>query len=114
MSAPSVDPGDLLDLKLMPAWVKEPSAREDYTNFEGEQPSDRPMRHDARPRGRDRNNRDRRSPSTPGRGNRDKPGNRDRNRDRGDRGRPEAPRRTEQRPVKPEEPLDLVVQFQPR
>src|SRR3954469_10400671 len=35
MSVPST-PADLLDLKMLPAWVNEPAQPNDYSNFEGE------------------------------------------------------------------------------
>ncbi|MFN2508395.1 MAG: hypothetical protein ABR589_06445 [Chthoniobacterales bacterium] len=35
MSAPST-PADLLDLKMMPAWVNEPARRDDYAEYEGD------------------------------------------------------------------------------
>ena len=47
MSAPA-PPADLLDLKFLPAWVKEPSGRNDYSNFTGEE-GDRSPRPDRRP-----------------------------------------------------------------
>ena len=37
MSAPSVEPADLLDLKLLPAWVKEPGATNHYDHYTGEE-----------------------------------------------------------------------------
>ena len=37
MSAPT-PPADLLDLKMMPAWVNEPARANDYSNYEGEDP----------------------------------------------------------------------------
>jgi hypothetical protein len=39
MSAPAVEPVDLLDLKLLPAWVKEPGARNHYDHYTGEEAS---------------------------------------------------------------------------
>src|SRR5256885_11679090 len=45
---------DLLDLKLMPAWVKEPSVREDYAQYKGDEGADRPERAPRRPRDRER------------------------------------------------------------
>ena len=36
MSAPPVQPADLLDLKLLPAWVKEPRATNHYDHYAGE------------------------------------------------------------------------------
>jgi hypothetical protein len=65
MSAPA-PPTDLLDLKLLPAWVKESPTAHEYSNFEGEEadalPSrgkrghDRPHRGE-RPRGREHDRR---------------------------------------------------------
>ncbi|HEY9419670.1 MAG TPA: hypothetical protein VIP49_05735, partial [Candidatus Udaeobacter sp.] len=37
MSAPPVEPADLLDLKLLPAWVKEPGATNHYDHYAGEE-----------------------------------------------------------------------------
>jgi hypothetical protein len=37
MSAPQVEPADLLDLKLLPAWVKEPGATNHYDNYTAEE-----------------------------------------------------------------------------
>jgi len=39
MSAPSVEPVDLLDLKFLPAWVKEPSAANHYDHYTAEETS---------------------------------------------------------------------------
>src|SRR5438270_6045616 len=107
MSAPSIDPADLLDLKLVPAWVKEPSTREDYTAYEGEELPQRADLHSGRPRARDRSTR--RAGPAP---RRREEGPRDRHSDR----RP-ARRdfRREDRPAPtPEAPLELAVQFIPR
>ena len=50
MSAPPVEPGDLLDLKFLPAWVKEPRATNHYDHYTAEEaPAER--------RGRDRDGR---------------------------------------------------------
>jgi hypothetical protein len=64
MSAPA-PPAELLDLKLLPAWVKESPAADEYSDFEGEEVEARPPRgkrsHDRqrpeRPRGREQNKR---------------------------------------------------------
>jgi hypothetical protein len=37
MSAPRVEPADLLDLKLLPAWVKEPTATNHYDHYTAEE-----------------------------------------------------------------------------
>ena len=70
MSAPTKPP-DLLDLKMMPAWVNEPARTHDYANYEGE--TERPSfpregrgpqrGRDQRPRGPKREGRDPRESS---------------------------------------------------
>ena len=106
MPAPSVDPGDLLDLKLMPAWVKEPSGPADYADYEGEQELDRPQRPGARVLSRDRRGRDQRPERKPGRrADRERKGPREKRRDFHPR---------HERPPVPEQPLDVAVQFLPR
>ena len=37
MSAPAVEPADLLDLKFLPAWVKEPGATNHYDHYTAEE-----------------------------------------------------------------------------
>jgi hypothetical protein len=37
MSSPTVEPVDLLDLKFLPAWVKEPAEPRNYENYAGEE-----------------------------------------------------------------------------
>src|SRR5262245_20470519 len=54
MSAPSVEPADLLDLKLMPAWVKEPGATNHYDHYTGEEAPAESRRPDRRGRQKDR------------------------------------------------------------
>lgn len=112
MPAPSVDPGDLLDLKLMPAWVKEPSAREDYAAYEGDEGSGRPERPPPRLRNRETAGRERR------RGDQ-RPSGRQGKRDQDGRPGPDRRKgreldRRQQPPPKPEQPLDIVVRFLPR
>jgi hypothetical protein len=109
MVASSVNPGDLLDLKLMPAWVKEPSAREDYADYPGEQPGDRPERSGRRPRERERARPDKRPPLA-----RSGPRDKQRHGGRDTQRHPKDFRRQEQPPAKPEQPLDMAVQFVPR
>lgn len=48
MSAQPVEPADLLDLKLLPAWVKEPGATNHYDHYRGEEP---PTQRHSRDRG---------------------------------------------------------------
>src|SRR5262249_28298220 len=54
MSAPPVEPADLLDLKLLPAWVKEPGATNHYDHYTGEEV---PAEQRSRDRGGKRNDR---------------------------------------------------------
>jgi hypothetical protein len=109
MSAPSIDPGDLLDLKLMPAWVKEPSGREDYAHYKGEELPERAAG-PRRPRGTERSGRDNRPPRRGKRDQRDqhRPPERDGQRKPRESGGPVRDA------LKPEAPLDVSVQFLPR
>lgn len=59
MGSPTT-PEDLLDLKMLPAWVNEPARPNDYADFEGEEPGSFDRRSD-RPRNRNRD-RERRGP----------------------------------------------------
>jgi hypothetical protein len=52
MSSSSHEPVDLLDLKLLPAWVKEPSETRSYAHYEGEPQEERPRERDRRTRER--------------------------------------------------------------
>jgi hypothetical protein len=45
MTSSTVEPSDLLDLKLLPAWVKEPVEAKRYAEAEGDHDSERPARH---------------------------------------------------------------------
>jgi len=45
MTSSPVEPADLLDLKLLPAWVKEPVESKRYADVEGEHGLERPARH---------------------------------------------------------------------
>src|SRR6266545_1875706 len=45
MTSSPVEPADLLDLKLLPAWLKEPVDAKRYADAEGEQDSERPAQH---------------------------------------------------------------------
>jgi hypothetical protein len=45
MTSSPVEPADLLDLKLLPAWVKEPVEAKRYADAEGDHDSERPARH---------------------------------------------------------------------
>ena len=54
MSAQSVEPADLLDLKLLPAWVKEPGATNHYDHYTGEEASTESRGRERRGRQKDR------------------------------------------------------------
>src|SRR5215211_1004540 len=105
MSAPTT-PADLLDLKLMPAWVNEPARQTDYSNFEGEDERsfDRGGRGPARERtSRPRPPKNRDSRERPGRSGPRRPGER----------RPERPS-VESRPRESAPPMPQVaVRFLP-
>jgi hypothetical protein len=45
MTSSPVEPADLLDLKLLPAWVKEPVEAKRYADAEGDHDPERPARH---------------------------------------------------------------------
>jgi hypothetical protein len=129
MSSPS-KPEDLLDLRLLPAWVNEPPRLHEYANFEGDDGRSF-ERGDRRPgRRRDGQSRPNRPPdSRDSRGPRDKPQSRDsrgpQSRERrprppgrdagGDRRPSREPRqggeRREQRPAAP--PIAVTVRFLP-
>jgi len=88
MSSGPVEPGDLLDLKLLPSWLKESAPAPSYEHYEGESERDAGQRGremgrgrggpDRRPAGRDRAplraGRDRKSPGRDSRS--DRPGSR--------------------------------------
>jgi hypothetical protein len=89
---------DLIDLKLLPAWVKE-TAPKDYTGYEGESEGERPRR--------DRRDR----PATRQRRSKDRPQRR-----RDDKSRRPAERRGQDRhrPPPPPPPLEVDVRFLPQ
>ena len=107
MSPSPVEPGDLLDLKLLPAWVKEPGGGASYADYEGEEASERmpardrrPGKRSSRPEGRAPDRRDKQA---------------DRRRGRPDRaGRPEKFRPRRERPPVPPSPVDAAVRFAPK
>jgi hypothetical protein len=120
MSAPPVEPADLLDLKFMPAWVKEPRATNHYDHYTadealGERRSrDRDVRRKERPfRSRDRREQPQRPGSKPDRPHRGrmpkKEGARRGDSDRGKNRR--SPDRVAQAPPKP---FEGTIRFLPR
>jgi hypothetical protein len=107
MSPSTVEPGDLLDLKLLPAWVKEPGGGASYADYKGEELSERTPARDHRPGKR------RSRPDGRGSDRRDKQADRRRGRlDRG--GRPEKFRPRRERPPVPPRPVDAAVRFAPK
>src|SRR5437660_7297196 len=52
MTSSPVETADLLDLKLLPAWVKEPGGARDYEHYTGEEESGRPKSGQGRPQHR--------------------------------------------------------------
>jgi hypothetical protein len=54
MSAPPIEPADLLDLKLLPAWVKEPRATNHYDHYKAEEAPTELRGRDRRVRHKDR------------------------------------------------------------
>jgi len=120
MSAPAVEPADLLDLKLLPAWVKEPNATNHYEHYTAEEvPTERHSRDrvgrqkDRKFRSRERRGDAQRPPSKPDtrhRGRMPKKGGvTRRHSDRRDNRR--SPGRVAQAPPKP---FEGTVRFFPR
>ena len=111
MGSPTT-PEDLLDLKLLPAWVNEPARPNDYANFEGEEPGAYERRSD-RPQSRNRD-RDRRGPQA--RDPRARPARDQRPRrprpDDARRERPDGGQR-ERRPPEAVAPVAVTVRFLP-
>src|SRR5262249_9889412 len=120
MSAQPVEPADLLDLKLLPAWVKEPSAAKHYDRYTAEEAPAEPRSRDRGGRQKDRTfrSRERRGQlqqprSQPDRRDRDgrpkKGGARRRDSDRG-RDRRSADRVAQASP----KPFEGTIRFLPR
>jgi hypothetical protein len=120
MSAPPVEPADLLDLKLLPAWVKEPGATKHYDHYTAEEAPaelrsrDRGGRHKDRTfRSRDRRGQTQQPRPQPDRRHRgrmpQKGGARGRDSDRAHKRR--SPDRVAQAPPKPP---DMAIRFLPR
>jgi hypothetical protein len=109
MSAPSVEPADLLDLKFLPAWVKEPGATNDYEHYTAEEaPTEM--------RGRDRGARHKDGPfsSRDRRGRSQRPGSQPDRRHRGRTGKAEGPRRRDPDRAKNRPSPDRVAQAPPK
>ena len=120
MSAPAVEPADLLDLKFLPAWVKEPGATKHYDHYTAEEAPT-----ELRSRDRVGRHKDRSFPSRERRGQTQRPGSRPDRRHRGrtpkaegtrrhdsDRGKNRrSPDRAAQPPPKP---FEGTIRFLPR
>jgi hypothetical protein len=120
MSASSVEPADLLDLKFLPAWVKEPGATNHYDHYTAEEATT-----ELRSRDRVGRHKDRSFPSRERRGQTQRPGSKPDGRHRGrtpkaegtrrhdsDRGKNRrSPDRTAQAPPKP---FEGTIRFLPR
>ena len=52
MTSSPVEPADLLDLKLLPAWVKEPGGARNYEHYTPEEESGVPKKGQGRPQNR--------------------------------------------------------------
>ena len=109
MSAPPVEPADLLDLKLLPAWVKEPRATNHYDHYAGEDAH-------AEQRGRDRGVRpkDRSFRSQDRRGRTQRPGPKPDGRHRDRAPKKEGHGRRDSGPVKNRRSPDRVAQAPPK
>src|SRR6476660_8671613 len=89
MSAPAVEPADLLDLKFLPAWVKEsPGATKHYDHYTAEEAPT-----ELRSRDRVGRHKDRSFPSRERRGHTQRPGAKPDTRHRGRTPKPEGSRR---------------------
>ena len=114
MSSPTT-PEDLLDLKLLPAWVNEPARPNDYANYEGEEPGS-DERGGRRPRegGRDRDRRGPQSRESRGPQSREQRSRRPRS-DRLGGARPDEKHRgrDDRRERPPVPPLAVTVRFVP-
>jgi hypothetical protein len=107
MAPSSLEPSDLLDLKLLPAWVKEPGPSTSYADYKGEELSERLPERDRRPAKR-KGKPEGRSSDRLG-----KPP--EQRRGRTDRGkRPQQIRPRPEHPRMPSPPIDVAVRFVPR
>jgi hypothetical protein len=118
MSAPPVEPADLLDLKFLPAWVKEPGATKLYDHYTGEE-----AHTELRSRDRDGRHKDRSFPSRERRGQTQRPGSKPDRRHRGRTPDAEGTRRHDSDRGKnhrspdrtaPPKPFEGTIRFLPR
>jgi hypothetical protein len=120
MSAPPVEPADLLDLKLLPAWLKEPGATKHYDHYTADEaPAER------RSRDRDGRHKDRTFRSRERRGETQRPASKPDRRHRGRMPRKGGARRRDSDRVRDRrspgrvsqaapKPPDITIRFLPR
>ncbi|MDB6147985.1 MAG: hypothetical protein JWO45_1649, partial [Spartobacteria bacterium] len=106
MSPSSFEPADLLDLKLVPSWVKESGGIESYAHYKGDEEAERPRGRDDRGPGRDR--RPKKHPGRPSDKGQERRGPR-----RDGARKPQRPQRPEVEHRIPEAPLEIAVRFLP-
>jgi hypothetical protein len=120
MSAPPAEPADLLDLKFLPAWVKEPDATKHYDHYTAEEAST-----ELRNRDRVGRHKDRSFPSRERRGHTQRPGSKPNRRHHGRPSRAEGTRRRDfdggknrrspdRAAQAPPKPFEGTVRFLPR
>src|SRR6476660_835245 len=110
MSAPAVEPADLLDLKFLPAWVKEsPGATKHYDHYTGEEAPT-----ELRSRDRVGRHKDRSFPSRERRGQTQRPGSTPDGRPRGRMPKKGGPRRRDSDRANDRRPSDRVAQVPPK
>src|SRR6478736_5554953 len=109
MSAPAVEPADLLDLKFLPAWVKEPGATKLYDHYTGEE-----AHTELRSRDRVGRHKDRSFPSRERRGQTQRPGSKPDGRHGGRTPKAEGTRRHDSDRGKNRRPPDRAAQAPPK
>ena len=109
MSAPPVEPADLLDLKFLPAWVKEPGATNHYDHYTAEEAPT-----ELRSRDRVGRHKDRSFPSRERRGQTQRPGSKPDRRHRGRTAKPEDTRHRDSDRGKNRRSSDRVAQTPPK
>ncbi len=116
MSSALPEPTDLLDLKLVPAWVKETAQGRDYSDYAGEEPELPREQGRGRHFGRGRDGRERRPQAGPRGRAKEQPGRAAFRKKKENRGNDRKPDRfrTEQPAPAPEKPVQITVRFLPR
>ena len=109
MSAPPVEPADLLDLKFLPAWVKEPGATNHYDHYTAEEAPT-----ELRSRDRVGRHKDRSFPSRERRGQTQRPGSKPDRPHRGRTAKPEDTRHRDSDRGKNRHSSDRVAQTPPK